>query len=66
MLINRVVLSIPPGDLENPEHLVLGAVFEEEDLDSLDVDRDSIEFDELYLNGDEFNNVRKSGKTLCC
>ena len=58
MQINHVIFSIPNGDLENPEYLVLAAVFEEEDWVELKVGRDAWEYDELFLGKNEFDNTR--------
>lgn len=44
------------GEIEQASPLVIGAVFDEEDLEELRIPRDSIEYDALYLDKDEYSN----------
>lgn len=51
---------IYPPDVEpkESEAVVLAAVFEEEDLEELSLQRDALEYDSLYLGQNEFTNLR--------
>ena len=58
MKIDDVIYSSPEGEFDYPEYLVLAATFEEEDFDEIGVSRSSVEFDDLYLGSNEFENFK--------
>lgn len=57
MDVGHEIFSIQSSDPHNPDYLVMGVVFDEEDLDYLGVDRTSWDFSEDYLGEDEFNKA---------
>lgn len=62
MKIDDVIYSSPEGEFDYPEYLVLAATFEEEDFDEIGVPRSSVEFDDLYLGKNEFENFKNKLK----